>query len=131
MTQNAYDPWQWQAGFGFSHGVEANSPKRILEVSGQCATGADGSPQAEGDMAGQIAQAVDNIEAVLKAAGMDLENVIRIRVFTTDVGATLENWGAVVGRFNSADCRPASTLVGTTGLFHPDLMVEIEATAVE
>ena len=75
--------------------------------------------------------AIDNIEAVLRKGGMDLSNVIRIRVFVTDIGAALENWNAVTERLNAVDCRPASTLVGVTGLFSPDLMVEIEATAVE
>lgn len=131
MSHKTINPWEWQTGFGFSHGVEMTSPKRIIEVSGQCATGSDGSPQAPGDMGGQIRQAIDNIEAVLKSAGMDLSNVVRIRVFATDVQGALENWGEVVGRLNAADCRPASTLVGTTGLFHPDLLVEIEATAAE
>lgn len=131
MSNATYDPWAWQEGFGFSHGVEVRAPRRIVEVSGQCATGPDGAPQAPGDMAAQIRLAIDNIEAVLKKAGMDLSNVIRIRVFTTDIGATLENWGDVTGRINAAGSRPASTLVGTTGLFSPELMVEIEATAAE
>jgi len=131
MSNATYDPWAWQEGFGFSHGVEIRAPRRIVEVSGQCATGPDGAPQAPGDMAGQIRLAIDNIEAVLKKAGMDLSHVIRIRVFSTDIGATLESWGEVTGRINAAGSRPASTLVGTTGLFSPDLMVEIEATAAE
>lgn len=131
MTTNAINPWNWQDDFGFSHGIEVTAPKRIIEVSGQCATGPDGAPQAPGDMGAQITQAIDNIEAVLKKAGMDLSNIVRIRVFATDVNAALVNWGEVLGRINAADCRPASTLVGTTALFHPDLMVEIEATAAE
>lgn len=131
MSNATFDPWAWQEGFGFSHGVEIRAPRRLIEVSGQCATGPDGAPQAAGDMAGQIRQSVDNIEAVLKRAGMDLSQVVRIRVFTTDIGATLQNWDEVIGRFNAAGSRPASTLVGTTGLFAPELMVEIEATAAE
>lgn len=131
MATTNLNPWSWQQDFGFSHGVEVQTPKRIVEVSGQCATGGDGAPQAAGDMGGQIRQAIANIEAVLNEAGMGLSNIVRIRVFATDVQAALENWGDVVGRLNAADCRPASTLVGTTALFHPDMMVEIEATAME
>lgn len=131
MSHKTHNPWTWQEGFGFSHGVEIATPKRIIEVSGQLANGPDGSPQALGDMGGQIRLAIDNIEAVLKQGGMDLSNIIRIRVFTTDVAAALENWSEVIGRLNAVDCRPASTLVGVTGFFSPDLMVEIEATAVE
>jgi enamine deaminase RidA (YjgF/YER057c/UK114 family) len=131
MPHKTHNPWNWQEGFGFSHGVEITAPKRIIEVSGQCATGPDGAPEAPGDMGGQIRLAIDNIEAVLKQGGMDLSNITRIRVFATDVGAALENWGAVTERLNAVDCRPASTLVGVTGFFSPDLMVEIEATAAE
>ena len=131
MASKALNPWNWQAGFGFSHGVEIYHPTRIVEVSGQCATGADGAPQVAGDMAGQIRQALDNVEAVLKEAGMDLSHVVRIRVFATDVGAALENWGEISSRIKDLACRPASTLVGTTALFSPDMLVEIEATAAE
>lgn len=130
MAQKTYDPWDWARGFGFSHGVEIGRPERMLEVSGQCATGPDGSPLHPGDMRAQMALAVANIEAVLSDAGLGPADVVRIRVFSTDVGATLDAWDAVIGRFNAADCRPAATLVGVTALFHPDLMVEIEATAV-
>lgn len=131
MSNATFDPWTWQESFGFSHGVETRAPRRIVEVSGQCATSPDGAPQAPGDMSGQIKRSIDNIEAVLKLAGMDLSKVVRIRVFSTDINATLQCWADVIGRFNAAGSRPASTLVGTTGLFSPDLLVEIEATAME
>lgn len=131
MSSRELNPWSWQEGFGFSHGVEMAGPKRVVEVSGQCATGPDGAPQHTGDMGAQIALAMQNVEAVLKAAEMDLSNVVRLRVFATDVQAALENWGNVTGPVNAVGSRPSSTLVGTTGLFSPDLMVEIEATAME
>lgn len=124
-----YDPWDWQAGFGFSHGVEVPDTGRIVEVSGQCATAPDGSPLHLGDMRAQIGIAVGNIEEVLVAAGLGLGSVTRIRVYTTDMDATLANWDAVIAPFNAAGSRPASTLVGVTRLFSPDLMVEIDATA--
>jgi len=131
MSSRELNPWTWQEGFGFSHGVELTAPKRVVEVSGQCATGPDGAPRHAGDMGGQMALAMANVEAVLKAAGMDLSHVVRLRVFATDVGAALENWGNVTGPVNAAGRRPSATLVGTTGLFAPELMVEIEATAME
>jgi len=124
-----HDPWDWQAGFGFSHGVETTEVGRVIEVSGQCATAADGSPLHLGDMRAQIGTAVGNIEEVLVAAGLGLGSVTRIRVYTTDMDETLANWDAVIGPFNAAGSRPASTLVGVTRLFSPDLLVEIDATA--
>lgn len=80
-------------------------------------------------MRGQIGAAVANIEEVLVSAGLGLGAVTRIRVYTTDMDETLANWDAVIGPFNAAGSRPASTLVGVTRLFSPDLLVEIEATA--
>lgn len=128
-SMKIHDPWDWQAGFGFSQGVELSSPARIVEVSGQCATAEDGAPLCPGDMRGQIGAAVANIEEVLVSAGLGLGAVTRIRVYTTDMDETLANWDAVIGPFNAAGSRPASTLVGVTRLFSPDLLVEIEATA--
>jgi enamine deaminase RidA (YjgF/YER057c/UK114 family) len=131
MNVKTHDPWTWQQGFGFSHGVEYETPRRLIEVSGQCATGPDGAPQGAGDMRRQIEVAIANIEAVLRQAGMGLQNVVRIRVFATDIGLVLANWDAVVGRLNAAGSRPASTLLGISSLFSPELMVEIEAMAAE
>lgn len=130
MAHKTHDPTDWPKGFGFANGVEATTPRRILEVAGQCATAPDGAPQHPGDMGAQIDLAIANVAATLDAAGMTLSDVVRIRVFSTDMGATLEHWGRVTGPLAAADCRPAATLVGVTALFAPDLMVEIEATAM-
>lgn len=130
MASTQINPWTWQQGFGFSQGISVSEPKQIVEVSGQCATGPDGAPQHAGDMRAQIELSMNNIATVLGEAGLSLANVVRIRVFSTDVGATLGAWDAVVGPLNALDVRPASSLIGTTGLFAPDLMVEIEVTAV-
>ncbi len=131
MAVTSVNPWTWQQGFGFSQGVSITGIERIVEVSGQCATGPDGAPQHAGDMRGQIELSMKNIATVLEASGLSLANVSRIRVFATDVGAALAAWDAVVGPLNAVGVWPASSLLGTTGLFSPDLMVEIEVTAVE
>ena len=129
MYTREINPWTWQDGFGFAHAREATGFARLLTLSGQCATDASGAPQHPGDMAGQLALAVANLGEVLAAAGMSFANVQGIRIFTTDMDATLANWGSLIGPFLQAGHRPASTLVGITRLFSPDLMVEIEATA--
>lgn len=129
MQTREINPWSWQEGFGFTHGREVTGANRILTLSGQCATDANGAPQHKGDMAGQLALAVANLGEVLSAAGMSYANVTGIRVFTTDMDATLANWGSLIGPFAAIGHRPASTLVGITRLFSPDLMVEIEAVA--
>jgi len=129
MQTREINPWNWQDGFGFAHARETTGASRILTLSGQCATDANGAPQHKGDMAAQLALAVANLGEVLKAAGMGYANVSGIRIFTTDMDATLANWGALIGPFAAIGHRPASTLVGTTRLFSPDILVEIEATA--
>lgn len=129
MDSREINPWNWQDGFGFAHGREVTGASRFLTLSGQCANDATGAPQHKGDMAGQLRLAVANLGEVLQAAGMTYANVTGIRIFTTDIDATMANWGALIGPFAELGHRPASTLVGITRLFSPDLMVEIEATA--
>lgn len=129
MQTREINPWSWQDGFAFAHGREITDATRVLTLSGQCATDANGAPQCPGDMAGQLALSVANLGEVLKAAGMGFENVQGIRIFTTDMDATLAHWESLIAPFRKLGYRPASTLVGVSRLFSPDLMVEIEATA--
>ena len=81
-------------------------------------------------MGAQLAQAMDNLETVLREAGAELSDVVRLNIYTTDVDAFFEGFGATAGRLAEAGCRPASTLLGVTRLASPELLVEIEATAV-
>jgi enamine deaminase RidA (YjgF/YER057c/UK114 family) len=103
---------------------------RVLALSGQAAVDADGTPQHAGDIVAQVSLALDNLETVLGQAGMTLADVVRTTVFTTDVDAMMGAWEGLAQRFTAAGVRPSSTLVGVTRLAFPDLMVEIEATAV-
>lgn len=98
--------------------------------SGQTAMSADGVPQHPGDMAAQVAMALDNVEAVLAGAGMTLAHVVRMNIYTVDVDGFFACYGSMVERFRRAGVMPASTLLGITRLAFPELMVELEATAV-
>lgn len=129
MDTRDINPWSWQAGFGFAHAREFTGVSRIVTLSGQCATDANGAPQHPGDMAAQLRLVMENLGTVLAQAGMGFANVAGIRVYTTDMDATLANWGDLIAPFATIGHRPASTLVGVTRLFSPDLLVEIEATA--
>jgi enamine deaminase RidA (YjgF/YER057c/UK114 family) len=73
---------------------------------------------------------LDNLETVLKQVGLTLANVVRLNYYTTDIAAFLNAAPAYGPRLAAAGCKPSSTLPGVAALFHPDLMVEIEATAV-
>jgi enamine deaminase RidA (YjgF/YER057c/UK114 family) len=128
-STRAVNPWKWQDAYGFSQAVEVTGAARWLVCAGQTSVDADGNPLHAGDMAAQLQQAFDNLEAVLKGSGMTLANVVRLNYYTTDVAAYVQASGAVAGRFAKGAPPPAGTLLGVAALFHPDILVEIEATA--
>ena len=124
------DPWTWQDEYGFHQGHEVVNPTRTLYLSGQTSLDADGNPVHVGDMAGQLRQVIDNIEAVLAEAGMSLADIVRINIFTTDMDLFFEH-ADELERLREAGTRYASTLVGVTRLAFPEFLVEIEATAAK
>jgi enamine deaminase RidA (YjgF/YER057c/UK114 family) len=130
-TRTPVNPWSWSLGFGFNQAELVEDPRRVLMLSGQGPAAADGTVQHAGDFAAQVSLCLDNIEAVLGEAGMTLGNVVRITVFTTDVDAMMGSWADLAKRFEAAGVRPTSTLVGVTRLAFPEMMVEIQATAVD
>ena len=79
--------------------------------------------------AGQINQAVDNIETVLSSAEMTLADVQRLAIYVTDVDAFYAHAEVLASRLDSAGCIRASTLIGVDRLAFPELMIELEATA--
>lgn len=81
-------------------------------------------------MRAQIALALDNLEAVLAGAGMDLSNVVKLGVYATDVDAALQNFDLMGMRIGPHQVAPPMTLLGVTQLAIPGLMFEIEATAM-
>jgi enamine deaminase RidA (YjgF/YER057c/UK114 family) len=114
----------------FVQGHEVSGAQRILWCAGQTSVDDDGNPIHAGDMAAQINQVLDNVETVLGNAGFKLSDVVRLNYYTTDIGAFMEAEGVLEERLGGSGCRPSSTLLGVTSLFHPDLMIEIEVTAV-
>ena len=130
MERRAINPWSWQDNFGFVQANEVSGQQRTLICSGQTSVDENGAPLHAGDMLAQANKALDNLESVLKAAGMDLSNVVRLNYYTTDVDAFMQQTAAALPRLGQAGCRPASTLLGVQRLFFPELLIEIEATAV-
>ncbi len=131
MESRAVNPWTWQDDFGFSQAVETTGAQRVLTCAGQTSVDENGAPLHPGDMAAQVKQALDNLEAVLRQAGVGLADVVRLNFYTTDVDAFLvasEEIGTRVGAAGGPP--PAGTLLGVTRLAFPELMVELEATAV-
>lgn len=87
-------------------------------------------PVHPGDMGAQPAQAMENLETVLREAGYELSDVARLNFYTTDVVRFFEACETAAVRLAEAGCRPAATLLGVSSLAFPELLVEIEATAV-
>ena len=130
MGAQVINPWSWQEQFGFVHGNVVSSAGRTLFVAGQASVGNDGNPVHAGDIVAQVSKSIDNVEAVLREAGMTLADVVRLNIFTTDVDAFFGAHPSLVARFAEAGCRPASTLLGVSRLAFPEMLVELEATAV-
>ena len=125
------NPWEWQNNFGFVQANDVSAINRMLVCSGQVSVDENGAPVNVGDMAGQVNKVLDNLETVLKEATLELSDVVRLNVYTTDMAAMLESWGVLVERLAATNCKPAITLLGVTALFHPDILVEIEATVIK
>lgn len=130
LERTAVNPVTWSVDLGFNQGELVSGQTRTLYVSGQTATGNDGKPRHDGDMAAQLTLSIDNLEAVLSGAGMSLANLVRLNVCTTDVDLLFQHYGALAGRLGAAGVAPASTLLGVTRLAVPGLLVELEGTAV-
>lgn len=129
MPRRVINPWTWQEQMGFVQANEITGAQQMLVCSGQTSVDDNGAPVHVGDMGGQISKALDNLETVLKQAGYELRDIVRLNVYTTDVDAFFQNYQVVASRLAGVEL--ASTLVGVTRLAFPDLLVELEATAVK
>lgn len=131
MERRTINPWTWQDSFGFVQAAEVQGAQRILFCAGQTSNDAEGKPMHAGDMRAQITLALDNLETVLREAGFELRDVVRLNMYTTDVDLLLANYDALTTRLAEADCRQSATLLGVTRLAFPEYMIELEATAVK
>jgi len=129
MKRTPVNPWDWSLKLGYNQAEIITDTSRQLICAGQTAVDGAGNPQHPGDMRGQISLALDNLEAVLVGADMNLSNIIRLGVFTTDVDEALRNFDLLGIRFGPIQCAPPMTLLGVTRLAIPGLLFEIEATA--
>jgi enamine deaminase RidA (YjgF/YER057c/UK114 family) len=130
METKAINPWTWQDRAGFSQAIEVRGSQRTVYCSGQTSVDGDGNPLHAGDIIKQANQALDNLETVLKEAGLTLADVVRLNYYTTDMAAFFTAAPVLGSRLRKAGCKRATTLLAVAGLFHPDIIIEIEATAV-
>lgn len=130
LVTTPVNPWQWSVELGFNQGMLVQGESTVLYLAGQSSMSPDGQPAHAGDLAAQIELSLDNLEAVLKEGGMDLSNVVRMNIYTTDVDALFQNYGIIAERLGAAGVQPPGSLLGVARLAYPELMVELEATAV-
>ena len=126
----AVNPWTWQDPLHFSQGVEVRNGARVLYCAGQTSVDGEANVLHVGDMRAQLSTALDNLEAVLAKGGMTVANVVRLNYYVTDIQAFFGAHDVVGERFKHVTVKPSGTLLGISSLFHPDAMVELEATAV-
>jgi enamine deaminase RidA (YjgF/YER057c/UK114 family) len=130
VERRVINPWGWQDEYGFVQANVVSDAQRVLYCAGQVSVDAEGNPLHPGDMGAQIAQALDNLETVVETAGFEMSDVARLNFYTTDVDRTMEAWSLIKDRLARTGCRQVSTLLGVARLYHPDILIEIEATAV-
>jgi enamine deaminase RidA (YjgF/YER057c/UK114 family) len=114
----------------YTHAVTVEGAARVVFVSGQVSWDASGAVVGKGDMRAQAEQVFGNVTHALKAAGAGWGDVVKMNGYMVGLDeARVAAYREVRARYLKAGAMPASSLVGTTALVHPDLLLEVEVVA--
>lgn len=129
MERRAFNPTPWLTHFHLNHAVEVRDVKRSLYLSGQASSAADGAPLHAGDLVAQFGEAWKQLKDALSTADMAPSNIVRLNIYTVDVDRFMAESEGLVAHFKRDGCSPCCTLAGVTRLYHPEILIELEATA--
>lgn len=129
METRIINPWQWQNQRGYVQAVEVTHATSTLYCSGQTAIDDDGN-SSNADMKTQLIQTLQNLERVIREAGYEPKNIVRLNIYTTSSAELLPCFDVLLDWGKKHGIKQATTMLEVKSLFD-NLKVELEATAVK